>query len=62
MSMEGIKAFQLSFESAEPDWNRFEFAYFQDYPSVKLKLQNLSRLKSMNQDKLKNEKLEQVFR
>lgn len=57
------KAFLLSFESAEPDWNRFEFSYFQNYPSVKWKLRNLSKLKSMNPDKLKIEveKLEQVL-
>lgn len=58
------KAFLLSFESAEPDWNRFEFGYYQNYPSVRWKLQNLSKLKSMNPDKLKNEveKLEHLFR
>lgn len=58
------KAFLLSFESAEPDWDRFEFGYFQKYPSVKWKLQNLSKLKSMNPDKLKSEveKLEHLFR
>ena len=58
------KAFLLSFESAEPDWNRFEFGYFQDYPSVKWKLQNLLRLSSTNPDKMKSEvkKLEHVFR
>lgn len=57
------KAFLLSFESAEPDWNRFEFGYFQDYPSVKWKLQNLLRLSSTNPDKMKSEvkKLERVF-
>lgn len=58
------KAFLLSFESAEPDWSRFEFGYFQDYPSVKWKLQNLLRLSSTNPDKMKSEvkKLEHVFR
>lgn len=58
------KAFLLSFESAEPDWSRFEFGYFQDYPSVKWKLQNLLRLQSMNPDKMKREvkKLEMIFR
>lgn len=57
------KAFLLSFESAEPDWSRFEFGYFQDYPSVKWKLQNLLRLKATNPDKMKSEvkKLERVF-
>lgn len=58
------KAFLLSFESAEPEWNRFEFGYFQNYPSVRWKLQNLSRLKSTNPDKMKSEvkKLEHIFR
>ena len=58
------KAFLLSFESAEPDWNRFEFGYFQNYPSVKWKLQNLLRLSSTNPNKMKSEvkKLEHVFR
>ncbi len=46
------KAFLLSFESAEPDWDSFEFGYFRDYPSVKWKLQNLQKLKSQNPDKL----------
>lgn len=46
------KAFLLSFESAEPDWNNFEFPYFEDYPSVKWKLQNLQKLKSQNPEKL----------
>lgn len=57
------KAFLLSFESARPDWNRFEFGYFRDYPSVKWKLQNLSKLKSMNPGKLKCEveKLDRIF-
>ena len=46
------KAFLLSFESTEPDWNNFEFSYFKDYPSVKWKLQNLQKLKSQNPEKL----------
>lgn len=51
------KAFLLSFESAEPDWDNFEFGYFRDYPSVKWKLQNLGKLKSTNPDKLAAEAL-----
>ncbi len=51
------KAFLLSFESAEPDWDHFEFEHFQNYPSVKWKLQNLQKLKSQNPDKLAAESL-----
>ena len=58
------KSFLLSFESSEPDWEHFEFGYFQDYPSVKWKFQNLLRLKSQNPAKLKEEvsKLERIFK
>ena len=58
------KSFLLSFESSEPDWEHFEFGYFQDYPSVKWKLQNLLKLKSQNPTKLKEEvsKLERIFK
>ncbi len=57
------KAFLLSFEGAEPDWDNFEFGYFRDYPSVKWKLQNLRKLKSTNPDKLAAEvlKLKSLF-
>lgn len=51
------KAFLLSFESAEPDWDHFEFEHFQNYPSVQWKLQNLQKLKSQNPDKLAAESL-----
>lgn len=58
------KAFLLSFESAEPKWGQFDFAYFQNYPSIKWKLQNLLKLKAQNPAKLKEEvdKLVKVFR
>ena len=58
------KSFLLSFESSEPDWEHFEFGYFQDYPSVKWKFQNLLKLKSQNPAKLKEEvsKLERIFK
>ncbi|MDD3201289.1 MAG: nucleotidyl transferase AbiEii/AbiGii toxin family protein [Bacteroidales bacterium] len=49
------KEFLLSFESAEPDWDNFEFPYFKDYPSVKWKLQNLQKLKLQNPEKLMEE-------
>lgn len=57
------KSFLLSFESAEPEWGKFDFAYFQDYPSIKWKLQNLLKLKDWNHAKLKKEvaKLAKVF-
>ncbi len=57
------KKFLLSFESAEPDWDSFEFAYFRDYPSVKWKLANLRKLKSQNPEKLLAEvkRLESIF-
>lgn len=57
------KEFLLSFESAEPAWTNFDFEYFQDYPSVKWKMQNLLKLKSKNPSKLKEEvaKLEKIF-
>lgn len=51
------KEFLLSFENAEPEWDKFEFGYFKDYPSVKWKLYNLMSLKSNNPRKLKKEAL-----
>lgn len=58
------KAFLLGFECAEPDWNSFEFPHFQNYPSVKWKLQNLRKLKAQNPVKLIKEaaELEKVFK
>lgn len=58
------KVFLLGFESAEPDWTHFEFAYFQNYPSVRWKLQNLQKLKSQNYDKIAAEvlKLKTAFK
>lgn len=57
------KRFLISFEMAEPDWERFGYSYFDKYPSVQWKLVNLSRLKMINPDKLKNEtdKLKELF-
>ena len=46
------KDFLLSFESADPDWDNFDFAYFKDYPSVKWKQRNLQKLKLANPEKL----------
>jgi len=49
------KQFLLSFEAAEPMWDGYEFAYFQDYPSVQWKLLNLRKLKKQNPAKLQEE-------
>ena len=46
------KDFLLSFESADPDWDNFDFAYFKDYHSVRWKQQNLQKLKLANPEKL----------
>ena len=46
------KRFLIKFECAEPDWNNFEFPYFQNFPSVKWKLMNLQKLKKQNPVKL----------
>jgi predicted nucleotidyltransferase component of viral defense system len=60
---EADKQFLLSFESAEPQWDEYEFAYFRDYPSVQWKLLNLAKLKKQNPAKLNTEveKLQAVF-
>ena len=57
------KAFLVSFELGEPDWNIFEFPYFKDYPSVQWKLMNLMKLQQHNPAKLaaKVGKLKSVF-
>lgn len=46
------KQFLLSFETGEPMWDGYEFAYFQNYPSVQWKLLNLQKLKKQNPAKL----------
>ena len=57
------KQFLLSFESANPKWEGYEFEYFRDYPSIKWKLLNLAKLKKQNPAKLNAEveKLKTVF-
>ena len=57
------KTFLLSFELASPLWDKFEFPYMQEYPSVKWKQQNLAKLKKHNPQKLQAEasKLSKVF-
>lgn len=49
------KAFLVSFELAEPDWDGFDFHNFKDYPSVQWKLMNLMKLKKQNSAKLSAE-------
>ena len=57
------KAFLVSFEMGEPDWDKFEFPYFKEYPSVQWKLKNLQKLKKQNSQKLVAEagKLQPIF-
>lgn len=54
------KAFILSFNRLEPDWDMYNF---QQYPSVRWKLQNLQKLKETQQEKYKDqcELLERIF-
>jgi len=49
------KRFLIGFEMAEPDWEHFEYSYFEKYPSVQWKLINLLKLKNTNPEKLMNE-------
>ena len=60
---ESDKQFLLSFESANPQWDGYEFEYFRDYPSVRWKFDNLIKLKKQNPTKLNSEveKLQAVF-
>ena len=57
------KQFLLSFEAADPQWKDYEFEYFRDYPSIKWKLLNLTKLKKQNPTKLNVEvkKLQMIF-
>lgn len=57
------KKFLVSFESAHPMWDAYEFEYFKDYPSVQWKQLNLNRLAKQNPLKLQDEadKLRQIF-
>ena len=60
---EADKKFMISFESAQPEWDGYEFEYFKDYPSVQWKLLNLKKLAKQNPQKLLEglEKLKYVF-
>lgn len=57
------KRFLLSFESAEPAWERSSYDLFQHFPSVQWKLFNLQKLKKQNPSKLYQEveKLQTIF-
>lgn len=52
MMNDADKRFLLSFEECEPDWTNSDYAEFAEYPSVKWKLLNLSKLKKTNRAKL----------
>ena len=58
------KKFLVSFELGKPDWDDYEFAYLQGYPSVKWKLINLAKLAKQNPEKLTEEatKLKSLFK
>ena len=49
------KKFLITFESGQPEWDGYEFEYFQDYPSVQWKLLNLKKLGKQNPQKLQEE-------
>lgn len=57
------KNFLIDFERAEPDWKNSPYAEFENYPSVKWKLLNLSKLKKSNTKKLEEnvERLKSIF-
>jgi hypothetical protein len=45
------KAFLLSFEQGEPEWDKCSAGDLSEYPSVKWKLQNILKLKGTNSEK-----------
>lgn len=57
------KAFLVSFEQGEPEWNKCSLGNVSNYPSVKWKLQNILKLKETNPEKHKYgiEKLSSYF-
>lgn len=63
MMNDADKRFLLSFEECEPDWTNSDYAEFAEYPSVKWKLLNLSKLKKTNRAKLEAnaERLMEIF-
>lgn len=58
------KQFLIDFESGVPDWQTSPYAEFENYPSVRWKLLNISNLKKSNPSKLVEsiEKLKSIFR
>lgn len=64
MMTDADKDFLVSFELGKPAWSGYEFAYMQNYPSVKWKLINLAKLAKQNPDKLseKAAKLRSLFK
>lgn len=64
MMTDADKNFLVSFEQGKPEWDGYEFAYMQNYPSVKWKLVNLGKLEKQNPKKLAEEaaKLKSIFR
>ena len=57
------QSFLVSFEQGQPDWDSFDFGYFQEYPSIQWKLLNLQKLKRQTPVKLTTEsaKLQAIF-
>lgn len=60
---ESDRDFLINFELGEPDWGKYEFCYFQNYPSIKWKFQNILKLAKSNREKLSHNvrKLKQIF-
>ena len=63
MMTDADKNFLVSFEYGKPEWDGYEFAYMQNFPSVKWKLVNLAKLAKQNPKKLAEEdaKLKSLF-
>lgn len=49
------REFLVSFEKGQPNWDSYEFSYFEQYPSVQWKLLNLKRLAKANPNKIEQE-------
>lgn len=49
------KAFLISFKEGEPQWDNSEYSHFKDFPSIQWKLLNISKLKTQNPAKHKQE-------
>lgn len=57
------KAFLISFEEGEPQWENSKYSHFKNFPSIQWKLFNISKLKVQNPAKHKQEveKLKNYF-